>query len=214
MICNNCGKKLDDNLMSCPICGKVFSTHKPLPSADPSPAHSTAQAPVSAPTPPTIQNVEQIQSSQIYSVDNSMISLKNKTTKRKVLIFSIAILAVILIISLVIAFRPAESKIQGTWQLVEASSNSDFINFKEEGQYITYVFSKGYLIMYDHNNNSQEEGYYRIDGNILEMYDDKYRENNLWGNSNRYVIEKISTRELIIKKVDSSSGKRYRFKKI
>lgn len=122
-------------------------------------------------------------------------------------------MVIILIIAVAMASRPAERKIQGTWQLIEGISDNDYKHWKDDGEYVTYVFSKGYLIIYDHDRDRQEEGYYKIDGDILELYDDRYRENHLWGNSDRYIIEKLSNRELIIRKVDSSSGKKYIFKK-
>lgn len=86
---------------------------------------------------------------------------------------------------------------------------SDGTELVDKEDQVTWEFTNGRLLI---SGAYSEEGYYSIDGDTLEIYDDDYRVSKLLGHSKRYVIEKLSSNKLILRKINTD--RTYVFKRL
>lgn len=225
MFCKKCGKKLSDNTVICPVCGEPTGMQPtPFPQPKPTgmmPPYTPPQPPIHPDPAPQVSYCPKCGNAvapnaefclhcgcvlnNINPQDGGFAAIMKTNKKRNILIAIILMLFIVIIAFILFRiFESNESKIQGKWLLY-----SDGTELVDKEDQVTWEFTNGRLLI---SGAYSEEGYYSIDGDTLEIYDDDYRVSKLLGHSKRYVIEKLSSNKLILRKINTD--RTYVFKRL
>ena len=213
MFCKKCGKKLSDNTVICPVCGEPTGKQprpqpRPRPQPQPAPAPQVSYCPkcgnAVAPNAEFCLHCGCVLNN--FNPQDGGFAAIMKTNKKRNILIAIILMLFIVIIAFILfrIFESNESKIQGKWLLY-----SDGTELVDKEDQVTWEFTNGRLLI---SGAYSEEGYYSIDGDTLEIYDDDYRVSKLLGHSKRYVIEKLSSNKLILRKINTD--RTYVFKRL
>lgn len=221
MLCKNCGKRLNDNTTICPVCGKTTGATVKSQRVQSQQSRKINSHTNDNTTPKRycskcgnaiapdakfclhcgcdLNNSYNPQPNYFKPQDGRFVAIMKTNKKRNILIAIILMLFIVIITFILFRiFESNESKIQGKWLIY--SVDTELVDKEDQ---VTWDFSNGRLLISSVTGTKTEEGYYTIDGDTLEIYDDDYRENKLMGSSKRYVIEKLSSNELILRKINT-----------
>lgn len=233
MLCKNCGKKLNDNATMCPVCGKATGATVKSQPVLPQQAHKISSTSNSNPTPkryctkcgnaisPDAQFCNCCGASITHSPktapafsklsNGGAAALISTNQKRNIIIAAIAVLLVVVIAILIMALRPASSKIVGEWIPYAEEDSKGITYYSEDEINDTYMsFEKGGIVKGD-VCGEYCSGNYSIDGDVLTItaYSSYWRRdaNTLYG------IEKLTNSELILYELKDPDEKWYYKKK-
>lgn len=208
MRCNNCGKKLSNNVSVCPVCGNTIQNQINCVQS-----HATASLTASQPYVseqsrsqlgqhfcPTCGSVLSPHATfcancgnktEILQKSNPAISALSKY--KKYIAIAIVLIVVVIFVIALVSRNNVENTIVGTWMTVGRYENGEFVEFDQKHRR-EWEFKSNYKLLIN-----GELGKYTIDDDILTVSSKDYDDED------SYRIIKLTKKTLVLETIEGST---------